>query len=580
MSIVRSTTSKVNIPRSKVLCALIILSLLGQAAPVLAREPIGTASGTTAVQLSNRMTDQFAASHPTLPATPVAASAQPSLALQGTQTTTVYLPIVSTSRQSSPPPASPYAAALSQALAACAGTALNQVCYARGSVTLDGGGPLTTPGQVATLDGVSGLTLVSPDADHWSVALLRLAADSPTSTLGLTLLAFGNVEIRNLTLFDAAAGNGDVAPALSFSSSPVPGQDPMTGGIIVYNPNHEEPLSISLNGADLTLASSAVIQAQPGDKMTVTMATGSALVHTVAGDGAVLRGQQLSVPLDGSGAATGAPTPPTVIPDSLLKPIAGTLDDDLLVDLVPPLLVDLQEELKDFQGEFDSAYARCMAGDSRQVYRVMYYARILKMNEAHLPDGMLSLIDVQVTRCATFEIEFNSVIATTLINASGSMYIQGQGMIVKYDMDGRLVQPAQMPLTHVRYDIVETGIPCSNHHVLTNGTLHLFDGYMRINRNRLDISTKVYPAVIDAHTIWACPYGTLDLPSAAHWRTFFMYLHSIEMVDNQMVYLFTPAHWKYTGNQILAEAIFSGRTGYSGFLTGDTWLVMLHKPGH
>jgi hypothetical protein len=58
-----------------------------------------------------------------------------------------------------------------------------------------------------------------------------------------------------------------------------------------------------------------------------------------------------------------------------------------------------------------------------------------------------------------------------------------------------------------------------------------------------------------------------------------MYLHSSEMVDNQMVYLFTPAHWKYTGNQILAEAIFSGRTGYSGFVTGDTWLVMLHKPG-
>jgi hypothetical protein len=59
-----------------------------------------------------------------------------------------------------------------------------------------------------------------------------------------------------------------------------------------------------------------------------------------------------------------------------------------------------------------------------------------------------------------------------------------------------------------------------------------------------------------------------------------MYLHSSEMVDNQMVYLFTPEHWKYTGNQILAEAIFSGRTAYSGFLTGDTWLVMLHQPGH
>jgi hypothetical protein len=213
----------------------------------------------------------------------------------------------------------------------------------------------------------------------------------------------------------------------------------------------------------------------------------------------------------------------------------------------------------------------------------MYYARILKMNEAHLPDGLMFLIDEQVTRCATFEIEFNSVISTTLSAASGSMYIQGQGMIVSYGMDGNLVQPAQMPLTHVRYDIVEAALPCPYQHVLTNGTLDLFDGYMRINRNRLDISTKVFPAVIGEDTIFYCK----DLPpikgqSIAFWRLFFMYLHSSEAVDNGMVYLFTPDHWKYTaavstGNQILAEAIFSGR-GYGGFLTGDTWLVMLHKP--
>ncbi|MBI5031082.1 MAG: hypothetical protein HZB51_11185 [Chloroflexi bacterium] len=138
-----------------------------------------------------------------------------------------------------------------------------------------------------------------------------------------------------------------------------------------------------------------------------------------------------------------------------------------------------------------------------------------------------------------------------------------------------------MPLTHKRYDIVDAGIGavCPYQHVLTNGTLDLFDSYMRINHNRLDISTKVNPWGIDEHTIFSCPQGTFDLQSLAHWRTLFMYLHQSEMVDNQMVYLFTPEHWKYTGNQILAEAIFSGRTAYSGFLTGDTWLVMLHRPG-
>jgi hypothetical protein len=46
-------------------------------------------------------------------------------------------------------------------------------------------------------------------------------------------------------------------------------------------------------------------------------------------------------------------------------------------------------------------------------------------------------------------------------------------------------------------------------------------------------------------------------------------------------FLFTPAHWKYTGNRILAEAIFTDCKVMSadGVSTGDTWLVMLHKPG-
>jgi hypothetical protein len=488
----------------------------------------------------------------------------------------VYLPIVFASGQPGPPPASPYAAALSQALADCAGTTLNQVCYAGGSVMLDGGGPLTTPGQVATLDGVSGLTLVSLDADHWSVALLRLAADSPTPNLGLTLLAFGNVEIRNLILFDAAAGNGDVAPALSFSSSPVPGEDPVTGGLIVYNPIHEEPLSIRLNGADLTLASSAVVQAQPGVKMTVTMATDSALVNTAAGDGAVVQGYQLSVPLDGDGKATGAPTTPTMIEKDKLKSIAPSDDDNLLAPLVLPKLEIPYERIQD---DFNSAWDRCMQGNSRQVYRVMWHARVMKTMEDVYPPGLMSDIDRAVRQCATFEIEFNSVITGTSSVAWGNMYVQGQGMIVSYHMDGSLDQPAEMPLTHLRYDIDFAFPPGCYYLRLTDGRLSLFDGYMRINRNRLDISTAVGPAGVGEHLIVTC--GDLgEIANPALWDTMFRQLHESEKIVPG--FLFTPAHWKYTGNHVLAEAIFTDReaTFWDGVSTGDTWLVMLHKPGH
>ncbi len=490
----------------------------------------------------------------------------------------VYLPIVLSSGQPAPPPASPYAAALSQALADCTGTALNQVCYAGGSVTLDGGGPLTTPGQVATLDGVSGLTLVSPDAGHWSVALLRLAADSPTPDLGLTVLAFGNVEIRNLTLFDAAAGNGDVAPALSFSSSPAPGEASVTGGLLVYNPSDEEPLSITLNGADLTLASSAIVEAQPGVKMTVTMAKGSAIVNTAAGDGAVIRGQQLSVPLDGNGIAAGAPTPPTEFDASLLAPLVIEDEESLLTPLVPSLIADLNEELDDLLAKFDSAYQRCMQGNSRQVYRVMVFARLLKKNEAHLQDGLLSLIDVQVMQCATFELEFNSVVSTTSPIAWGSMYVQEQGMIVSYDMDGHLVQPAQMPLEHRRYDVDFALAQCLNLEIIDGRLIHS-EGYMRVNRNRLDISTLLAPAGIFENTTWTCADQPYDYANPASWWTLFRELHSSEFTLTG--YRFTPDHWKYTGNHILAEAILNPEVTpvEGGLTTGDTFIVLIHSPG-
>lgn len=488
----------------------------------------------------------------------------------------VFLPLVLAPGQ--PPPASPYAAALSQALADCAATALNQVCYGGGSVTLDGGAPLTTPGQVATLDGVSGLTLVSPDAAHWSIALLRLAADSPTPGLGLTLLAFGNVQIRNLTLFQAAAGNGDVAPALSFSSGPVPGEDPETGAIIVYNPNHEEPLFIRLNGADLTLASSAVVQAQPG-VMTVTMAAGSALVNTAAGEGAVIEAHQVTVPLDGSGKAAGAPTTPTLTDEDLLEPLVRHDEGDLLEPLVPRRRPTLQEVLDRLVADFYSAHDRCMQGNSRQVYRVMYFARLLKLYKA-VPDDLMSQIDSRARQCATFEIEFNSVITGTSSVVLADMHVQGQGMIVSYHMDGRLVQEADMPLTHRRYNIAFES-PCDWEIVLFDGFLDLWDSSMRINHNRLDISTKLSPVVITEHTVYYCDGYSYEVPTSfAFWREMFRSLHASEQVDGGNAYLFTPAHWKYTGNRIVAEAIMSREAMfYDGISTGDTWIVMLHKPG-
>ena len=82
MEITRPTASKANALPGKVLCVLVILTLLGPAAPILAREPISVDGGSPAAQLGSQLTEPLAASHLTQPAAPVTAAAQPPVALQ------------------------------------------------------------------------------------------------------------------------------------------------------------------------------------------------------------------------------------------------------------------------------------------------------------------------------------------------------------------------------------------------------------------------------------------------------------------------------------------------------------------
>jgi hypothetical protein len=76
--------------------------------------------------------------------------------------------------------------------------------------------------------------------------------------------------------------------------------------------------------------------------------------------------------------------------------------------------------------------------------------------------------------------------------------------------------------------------------------------------------------------IFCCPEPQ-EVANGHDWETAFWFLHLSEFdVDG---YLFTPAHWKYTGDLILAEAIFERETPFmDGIATGNTWVVMLHKP--
>ena len=76
-----------------------------------------------------------------------------------------------------------------------------------------------------------------------------------------------------------------------------------------------------------------------------------------------------------------------------------------------------------------------------------------------------------------------------------------------------------------------------------------------------------------------CPgLPPIEVQSLKYWWQVFYDLHMSEAVDYGNAYLFTPAHSKYKGNQILVEAILVCKAMFwDGVSTRDTWLVMLHN---
>ena len=231
------------------------------------------------------------------------AGAAPVKAQDAGESAAIYLPILLS--DSAPSTDGPYAQMLETVNQLCGAVGLNQVCYVRGQVDvtpLSGAAGFGQPGAIADLANVDKLSVTSngPDSEEFSVAVLRLRANAATPDTGLTVLAFGNVDISQFELFTAPADleKAETLPSLHVSSSPISQTTRLgSSGLIVTNPSEEELLSLTVNGAAITLGSTALVEATPGEAMTVTMATGSSRTEAHGGESTAVQNQQVSVPL-------------------------------------------------------------------------------------------------------------------------------------------------------------------------------------------------------------------------------------------------------------------------------------------
>ena len=224
--------------------------------------------------------------------------------------------------------------ALAATETACSSIGRNQACYGNVTLSAEPQANVTnlqfnSPGDLVDIAKVKSLTLspLSQPDDSWGVAMMKVQANLPDTLPGqnVTFLLFGGVEIQN-----AVASNVDVehtepgdSPATE-TPSPTPMQvfyfrsglhdapceEAPDSGILVQTPKDSERIELTVNGARISLGSTAYLQAQPNGEMTVSVIEGAAVVEVQ--DEAVYTpaGTRVRIPLDSSGNAASTPVGP------------------------------------------------------------------------------------------------------------------------------------------------------------------------------------------------------------------------------------------------------------------------------
>lgn len=469
-----------------------------------------------------------------------------------------------------PSPASPFATMLDQARQRCAEIAVNQACLGNGSAA----GFQQTGDRLTLTDGMS-MTVrsTSPAVADWTVVVMRIQAaghEAISQTVVISsvidLVAVGSVDLKALHLITSTTIVSNM-PGVHFENQAVAqGSERAPSGLIVINGADESLLTLAVNGAVMTLGSTAFVEAAAGREMAVKMREGSALVQVADVASAVVAGSEVKVALNTQGTANGAPSE------------AQTTDDDLIVPLTP----DPQKTHNRLATKLFNSLFQCSAGNNPgRVYAAFYYIRQLRTPAMRAVGGEQTVQRhaAMVKDCARFEVIFDSTIIGN--NAISWLdQVHSDGTFIQFDVDGNLVARAFSPLQHLQ---VEMSMPvCALQSIASpNGTFAVEKASLRLYYNTMKVKMETFPymtreQVPTGHFI--CPSGTtLTIP--IEWNNLFSLLHP-ELWLPQPIYRLQEEHWKYTGRQIFAEAIFAERSApfVGGVINSNSYFILRHAP--
>ena len=172
---------------------------------------------------------------------------------------------------------------LAQLDSICADVGRNEICYGNTQLeavpfadvenfTFETVGDIEGVSRLQTLD----LSPLDEETSEWGVVLMRLQADLPDTIPGqnVTFIAFGDVELTN-AVTDLEAANPMQAFYLSTGIGAVDCEDVPTDGLLVQTPEGAGQVTFSVNGVDVSIGSTAYLQAQPEGVMQISLLEGT-----------------------------------------------------------------------------------------------------------------------------------------------------------------------------------------------------------------------------------------------------------------------------------------------------------------
>lgn len=192
----------------------------------------------------------------------------------------------------------------------------NQVCYGNlsMSVTPKSDAPEFIFERIGDITEVIYLRALKLDAMDevrgvWGMAMMQLQANIPDTLPGqnVTFLLFGDTEIHDVTpserapmqAFTLKTGLGDAACSEAPESA-----------LVIQTPSGVESVSFNVNGVDVEVGSTIVIQAQASKAMTIHTLEGAAVVTLDGTTYPVVAGTELSIPMNDQMQPDGLPTLP------------------------------------------------------------------------------------------------------------------------------------------------------------------------------------------------------------------------------------------------------------------------------